>query len=104
MEKTYFIHRSVNNNIKNKLDAKLHEEFAKFQHKTISEDNLFILDVLYENVVAAYKDTGGRCQPEGYSRYKPPYYSADDDQCIYVHITESLSYILHPICGKVEKI
>lgn len=97
MEKTYFIQRNTNNSAKNKLDAKLHETFAQLQHMTITEDNLFCLDVMYEDTVAAYKATGGRCQPEKYSRYAPEHRV---DASIYVHISQSLSYILHPIRGE----
>ena len=99
MEKIYFINRNVNNTPKNKLDAKLHETFAQLQHRTITEDNLFILDVMFEDAVSQYKSTGGRCQPEKYSRYKTGASNAENPS-IYVDITESLSYILYSIVGE----
>jgi len=99
MEKVYFIKKNVNNSAKNKLDAKLHETFLQLNYKTITEDNLFILDVLFDDTVAAYKATGGRCEAPKYTRQTHAA-NYELNPIIYVHVSESCSYILYPILGE----
>jgi len=98
MKKTYFIKKNVSNNAKNKLDKALHEAFNQLIQKTITEDNLFILDVLFDDTVAAYKATGGRCEAPKYARNTHGRY--DTDPSVYVYVSETCSYILYPILGE----
>lgn len=100
MEKTYFIRRNVANKAKNKLDQLLHDAFSQLSQKTITEDNLIILDILFDDTAAQYKDSGGRCEIPKYYRTTHGA-SYEQNPNIFVHISETCTYVLYPILGEI---
>lgn len=100
MEKTYFIKRNVANKAKNKLDQQLHDAFKKLAHKTITEDNLILLDILFSDTAAAYKATGGRCEVPKYSRHTHAA-NYEVNPTIFIYVSETCSYVLYPILGEI---
>lgn len=100
MEKTYFIKRNVANKAKNKLDQLLHDAFQQLTQKTITEDNLIILDILFDDTAAAYKASGGRCEVPKYSRHTLSA-NYEPNPTFFVHVSETCSYVLYPILGEI---
>jgi len=99
MEKTYFIVKNLDNQPKNKIDTMLHEAFQKYHHHTISESDIEVFDHEHEFVVNKYQMAGGRAAVPHYYRNK---HSNDKNGSILINISETLSYVLHPIKGHVS--
>lgn len=101
MKKTYFVRRNVYNKSKNKLDQQLHEAFLRFDQKTVTDDNLEIFDIMFQDVVGQYKAAGGRCEAPNYYRRKQGA-SYEVNPTIFIHVSETCSYILYPILGEIN--
>lgn len=100
MSKMYFIHKTRITAPKNKLDEALQKAYSSIVDRLISEENLPLLDKIFEDTVAAYKATGGRVQPWKYSRYKAGS-SLDQYKPVFIHISDSCSLYLSEIRGEL---
>ena len=99
MSKMYYINKTLNNSAKNKLDEALHRAFNRVINHQISEENIPVMEAIFNNTVEEYRKSGGRCQPWKYSLYKP---AGDREYAnIYFRVSETCSFLLEEIRGEV---
>lgn len=98
MSKRYFINRTVNLRPKNKLDEALQTAFEKLINYEITEQNIYVLEIIFNNVVREYKQSGGRCQTWNFFMKNNEQYKLPN---IRFHVSETCVLLLEEIKGEI---
>lgn len=98
MSKMYFINRTVNLRPKNKLDEALQTAFEKLINYEITEQNIYVLEIIFNNVVREYKQSGGRCQTWNFFMKNNEQYKLPN---IRFHVSETCVLLLEEIKGEI---
>ena len=98
MSKRYFINRTVNLQPKNKLDEALSKAFKQVVNHEIREDNISMLEGIFDCVVHDYKASGGRCKTWNFSMNKNKHYEYPN---IRFKVSDSCVLLIEEIRGEV---